>query len=396
VTSRAEHRIHVALLLALGAANLAILVHGPFEGPLPEAEAARTAIGEPLVEASRAEIDAGIQQLKSWLTDAEGTASGGPEQALALQGLGPGPDDRVHPERWLARSLGSESAAAWLFPAPEGPAHSDEDQRRFAAALVILLESGTPLEQQIEAPGGGLTLAVLVRRALDAYASPVEGLKPPEDPDNLDLLSLAVLGGLGEYRERLALAAQSTLRRLTLAQRAQPVPIGAGALQRQQLAELARAWQSRDGSTPPGAEDLHAGAALFRAAAVLEDRGLNALARPQLAALIARYRNDRALYRYLEARAEDASARRRLRLQALENLGRFEELLYNAHLSFRGSAEAPPAPDTARAMRLAARDLLERLSALEAPAAANDQRRELLRAAVHALRGLRTARLGAS
>src|SRR3954467_1115837 len=85
VTSRAENRIHVVLMLALGAANLAILVRGPSEGPLPAAQAARSAIAEPLLEASRPEIDAGIQRLKSWLTDAGDGAVGGPEQALALQ-----------------------------------------------------------------------------------------------------------------------------------------------------------------------------------------------------------------------------------------------------------------------------------------------------------------------
>jgi len=400
VTSRAENRIHVLLMLALGAANLAILVRGPFEGPLPAAQAARSAIGEPLQEASRPEIEAGIQRIKSWLADAGESAAGGSEQALALQGLGPAPDDRAHPERWLTRLLGREAALDWLSPAPEKPAHGADDQRMFAAALVTLLESGTPLEQQIEAaPGdkaGGLTVSVLVRRALDAFTSPVEGLRAPSDPDNLDLLSFAVLGGLSEYRERLALAAQSTLRRLTLAQREQSVPIGAGLLQREQLVELARAWHAADGGDTPGAAELRASAALFRAAAVLGDPGLDALARPHLGTQIARYRNDRTLYRYLEASARDARARQRVRAQALENLGRFEELLYNAHLAFRGAAEAAPAPDTARAMRVAARDLLERLAVLDAPAEANDQRRQRLRAAVHALRGLRTARLGAS
>ena len=43
-------------MLALAAANLAIFVRGPFEGPLPAAEAARSALGEPLLEASRPEI----------------------------------------------------------------------------------------------------------------------------------------------------------------------------------------------------------------------------------------------------------------------------------------------------------------------------------------------------
>ena len=74
--------------------------------------------------------------------------------------------------RALARLLGREAASAWLAPAPESPAHSAEDQRLFAAALVILLESGTPLEQPIEiTTADKLTLSDLVQRALDADPS---------------------------------------------------------------------------------------------------------------------------------------------------------------------------------------------------------------------------------
>lgn len=390
-------------MLALGAANLAILVRGPSEAGLPPAEAARSAIAKPLLEANRPEIDAGVQRLQSWLARAREGAAGAPEQALALQGLGPLPEDRAHPELWLARLLGRETASSWLAPAPESPAHTAADQRRFAAALVILLESGTPLQQPIELATSDraerVTLGDLVQRALDADPSPAESVKASDDPDNLDLLSLAVLGGLAQYRDRLAQTAHKTQRRLTLAQRERALPVGTGLLRREQLVELARAWQSTSGSEPPGAVELHASAALFRAAAVLQDPALDELARPQLAALLARYPADRTLYLYLEASAPDARARSRVRVQALENLGRFEEALYNAYLAFRGEADAAPTPDTAGAMRLAARDLLERLAAFDTPSEAQteqEQQRRLLRAAVHALRGLRTARLGAS
>src|SRR5438045_7328650 len=97
-------------MLALGAANLTILVQGPFAGPLRPAEAARAGVNEPPSEAGRAELDAAIQRLEAWLAPSRGQASPGLEHQLALQGLGPTQDDRAHPERWLARLLGPESA----------------------------------------------------------------------------------------------------------------------------------------------------------------------------------------------------------------------------------------------------------------------------------------------
>jgi hypothetical protein len=267
---------------------------------------------------------------------------------------------------------------------------------------VILLESGVPLAQDIalapaeKAPG--LKLSELVQRTLEGQAvGSEEGAEA--DPWQLDLLSLGVLGGLEQYRERLAHATQRALRRLDRAQRSQSVQPGSGALDAQQLALLAQAWRAPRGSEPPGALDLHCSAAVFRATAVLRDDDLDTQARRLLNTLLSRYRNDRALYRYLETTARNERERRDARVEALENLGRFEEALYNAHLSFRKDASSPPAPYTAQVMRLAARDLIDRLQNLDsrdfqpAPSDAPERRRELLRAAVHALRGLRTARV---
>jgi len=395
-----EDRIHLALMLALGAANLAILVQGPFEGRLPAAEAARVAANEQPNEANRAELDAAIQRLEAWLAPARAQAAPGLEHQLALQGLGPTPDDRAHPEQWLGRLLGSETATAWLAPDAPGPS-AEATRPTLTAALVVLLEAGVPLEQEIslgaaeKAPG--VKLSELVQRTLAARAvSPEEGADA--DPWQLDLLSLGVLGGLEQYRERLARATQRALRRLDLVQRSQSVQPGSGPLDSQQLARLAQAWRAPHGSEPPGARDLHASAAVFRATAVLEDDDLDAQARRHLNSLLSRYRNDRALYRYLETTARNERERSTARVEAIENLGRLEEALYNAHLTIRSDASSAPAPSTARVMRLAARDLIERLQGLdsrdfEQKSDAPERRRDLLRAAVHALRGLRTARV---
>src|SRR6185503_12505555 len=148
-----------------------------------------------------------------------------------------------------------------------------------------------------------------------------------------------------------------------------------------------------------GAVDLHWSAAAFRATAVLREADLEAQARRHLNALLSRYHSDRTLLLYLEARAADAGERRSVQLAALEHLGRFEEALYNAHLTFRSDPHAAPSPATAQVMRFAARDLIERLQQLDAKEfelqgrGAEQTPGALLRAAVHALRGLRTARV---
>jgi hypothetical protein len=389
-------------MLALGAANLAILVQGPFEGPLPPAEAARAAVSESPSEAGRAELDAAIQRLEAWLAPSRAQAAPGFEHQLALQGLGPTQDDRAHPEHWLSRLLGTESATAWLASSATAAPNAEATRPTLTTALVILLESGVPLELEIalapaeKAPG--LKLSELVRRTLESQPGGQEQ-SAETDPWQLDLMSLAVLGGLEPYRERLAQATQRALRGLDRAQRSQSVQPGSGPLDGKQLARMAQEWHAARGSRPPGALDLHCSAAVFRAAAVLGDDDLETQALRHLNGLLARYRNDRALYRYLEATARNEHERDTARLEALENLGRLEEALYNAHLTFRSDASSAPAPYTAQVMRMAARDLIDRLQGLDSrdfePNAGNapERRRELLRAAVHALRGLRTARV---
>jgi hypothetical protein len=398
----AEDRIHVALMLALGAANLALFASGPFEGALPPAQAAQLAVSESPSEAHRSELDAAIGRLEAWLARARAQAAAGEESQIALQGLGPTPEDRAHPERWLTRLLGPENSNAWLAPTdPAAPAPAAA-RRALTAALVILLESGVPLQQQLSAPSAekapALRLCDLVQRSLDSAATSLEAAVDAE-PWQLDLLSLAVLGGLQQYRDRLAHATQRMLRQLDHAQRSQATHPGSGELDAAQLVQLASTWREQAATEVPGALDLHCSAAVFRATAVLSDQDLELQARRHLQGLLAHFRSDHALYRYLEATASNASERGSVRRKAIEHLGRLEEALYNAHLSFRSDADSAPSAATGQVMRLAARDLIDRLQDLDAgadesgSAAARHAREELLRAAVHALRGLRTARV---
>jgi hypothetical protein len=145
--------------------------------------------------------------------------------------------------------------------------------------------------------------------------------------------------------------------------------------------------------------DLHWSVAVFRGVAVLNEAPLAAAARQHQRALLGRYRRDRALYRYLIATAQDERERVRVQLGALENLGRLEEALYGAQLTLQGGPDRTPGSETARVMRMAARELVEHWHSLEASSLASrtrlpePERVALVRAAVHALRGLRTARI---
>jgi hypothetical protein len=398
----AEDRIHLALLLALGAANFALCARGPGEGPAEPAKTARAAVRVAPTEVTRVELEAAIDRLEGWLARSRTQLPSGAPGALALQSLGPTREDRAQPGRWLAQLLGADMANTWLTPAAGAASAAGGSPRELSAALVVLLEVGVPLEQTLstaaveKAPG--VKLSELVQRSLDNQDETAPD-RADTDPWQLDLLSLAVLGGMSQYRDRLAHSTQRSLRRLDQLQRSQSAQPGAGELDAQQLERLAQAWRLQTGPEPPGALDLHWSAAVFRGTAVLGEADLDAQARRHLNALLSRYHNDRALYRYLESTAGTARERRVLQLAALENLGRFEEALYNAQLTFRSDSGAGPSPYTAQVMRFAARDLIDRLQGLdtrdfELQSAATEQTRDgLLRAAVQALRGLRTARV---
>jgi hypothetical protein len=137
---------------------------------------------------------------------------------------------------------------------------------------------------------------------------------------------------------------------------------------------------------------------VFRAVAVLGERDLDEPARRHLGALSYRYRIERALYGQLLVEADGSRSRERVHLAAVERLGRLEQALYQAHLLYRTEHQPRPTAELARLMRQVARDLLDHFAEArgsvlsDAPASAA-HREATLRAAVHALRGLRTARI---
>lgn len=393
----AEDRIHLALLLALCAANAVVLSRSPSSSG-EHADAARAALDDSAAELSRAELDATIERLRTWLDRARTEALVGSAADVALRGLGPTPADRSNPERWLSRWLGPDMARAWLRSSPT-VAGLGETRADLTAALVVLLEAGVPPSQPLTIPAGeqapGLKLGELVQRVLDLEPARAE----LDSPWQLDLLSLAVLGGMSQYEERTARATWRELRRLDQQQRTRELQAGAGDPGPEQLEQLAREWRAERSTHPPGALDLHWSSATFRGAAVLREAPLVEAARQHQRALLGRHRVDRALYRYLEATSRTDGERARVQVAALENLGRFEEALYGAHLSFQRGADASPGSETARVMRMVARELIERWTRLEESkltvrgALAADEHTRLVRAAVHALRGLRTARV---
>lgn len=390
----AEDRIHLALLLTLCAASAVVLTSPP---STDRAGAARAALGHASTELSRAELDAAIERLRSWLDGVRKEALAGGAAAAALRGLGPAPEDRANPERWLSRWLGPDVARAWL--SNSAAVASSETRADLTAALVVLLEAGVSPNQPLTTPAGeqapGLKLGELVQRVLDLEPARAE----LDSPWQLDLLSLAVLAGMSQYEDRVARATWRELRRLDQQQRTGYQMAGAGDPSPEQLENLAEHWRAAQGAHPPGALDLHWSSAAFRGAAVLGEAPLTEAASQHQRALLGRYRNDHALYRYLEAIARDEGERARVQVAALESLGRFEEALYGAHLSLQRGTGGSPGPETARVMRMVARELIERWSHLEESrltargALGADEHSRLVRAAVHALRGLRTARV---
>jgi hypothetical protein len=267
-----------------------------------------------------------------------------------------------------------------------------------AASLAMLLEAGVSLDRELPLEMG----VVSVRQLVEAELQKRLELPPSThelDAWQLDLLSFATLGGLSQYRERLAQLTQRSLTRLERQYRDANARQGDGKLEAQDLKQMAEIWEQTSGLGGPPADELHISASVFRAVAVLAEPELELQARRHLSTLLFRYQTDRALHHHLLTASADPGRAITVRLSALESLGRLEQALYSAHLAFRRAAQPDPAPRTASVMRQAAHDLIDhwqhlRQTALfEAHGDTMGGRSVLMRAAVHALRGLRTARI---
>jgi hypothetical protein len=383
-----EKRIHAGLLIALGGLALGVFSLVPLADTTRDGARANALLTESPRAIEPPEIDAAIGRLEAWIAEARpqtDTLTAPDPNAVAPR---PSAADRASPGRWLERTLGSREAAF-------DRGRTDATGAR-ARALTLLIEAGVPLDRALTRgaePGESATsLRDAVRQVLDELPS-----RPSTAPDPwlLDLLSFAVLGGLAEYRTPLSSFMAATLLELERRQRQAPVRPGDGEIDRRRLEELAREWRS-NGAGKRAEWDWHASAALFRAAAVLDDPAFALPIRRQLGELFFRYLSDRALYAHLAGTARSAEERRRVQLAVLENWGSLEDALYSARLGMARDEAGESRSRTTLVMRQAARDLIDGWHALAPRDTLVTQkgatRAALLNAAQDALRGLRCAR----
>lgn len=399
-----EDKIHVVLLTVLAAASAAVFSVPPSAEPISAPVAARAPVAPP-GDVRREELDAAILLLRDRIQSRYAGSNDPGELAFAVCALGPaalGADPeaalgrltRGWPASLSARaaSLAHITGAAGDHLAP-APALGGVE-RTPLAVLGTLLEAGVPLDRRVPLDAGHATLGELVKAALEAGPDPSEGAQA----QRLDLAAFATLAGMRDQAAQLGQLAYESLRRLEVSYREWHAPRGDGELDGPTLARLGKAFRE-GGELQPSAAELHASAATFRAVAVLGERDLDERARRHLGALSYRHRVERALYAQLLAEADSAAARERVHVTAVERLGRLEQALYQAHLLYRTEQRRDPTPELARSMRQVARDLLDHLREArgsilaDASPAGAAHRDAVLRAAVHALRGLRTARV---
>lgn len=374
--SSAEDKIHRYLLLGLSALALGVMARAPEPStPAPHGVVAKADRLE------RGELEPAIARLKAWVVEARAKARTPAEHALCLAGLGiEGPKEAAGPVR-LAAALTDHALApsAAQRVASERAALGEARETEPEAVLAILLETGLTPEHRVELTSGPARLDQLVQNVLEGGAD--RAPSSSVDAWRLDLLSLATLSGQDEWRPELAKRTEAALRFLDRWQREATHPDP-----RAPRAALLEALP----------EALHVSAVTFRAAGVLAEPELDLRARRYSNALVTWYRG---------ARAELADATRDGSLgptwAVLEQLGRFEQALYAAYISTRRADQSGPSGDLGRAMRAAARDMLDRLTTLEPPrwvhatGALEPRDVQALRAVVHVLRGLRTARVAA-
>jgi hypothetical protein len=399
-----EDKIHRSLLLALGVLA-GVCLFGPLrdgQERAPEELNARTPIQPE--EVTRPALDAAIAELLPWIEAAPAdpdTPEGANQRLLALgrAALGPGgaaPRARLAWENLEALSA-STLPAARPAALPDLTAGRHVDDADPAATLAILLETGIALDESLPLRSGTTSVRRLLQQAL---ARVLERRGSP-DPWSLDLLAFAVLGGMQEQRPELVRSTLASLARLERDQRPFTEAQGDGTPAPDVLARLASDFAKRHAAGERPRSELQLSAAVFRAVAVLGEPDLEQRALRHLNALLYRYQLERDAYRELLARTPDRAGRAAVHLDALEALGRLEQALYGAHLSFRRHDRPGPEPRTAVSMRRAARDLIDHLAALResaafaigAPARGELAAGTLMRAATQALRGLRAARV---
>jgi hypothetical protein len=400
--SSPEDKIHRYLLLALGVVAGAALLT-PNRREHAEGAADARASSEP-EELTRASLDAAIAELARWIERAPRPPRTPLEAnlrllALGRSGLGSGTNEPRAALAWanLEALTASHLPAAQLAGLARDAAPDEARDGDPLATLAILLETGTPLADPLPLASGPLS----ARRLLELALPRVADGRPSLDPWSLDLLSFAVLGGMTERRTELIRWTLGGLNRLDREQRALTDLQGGGEPPAKALERLGAEFRQRRSRGTGGGRELQLSAAVFRAVAVLAEPELEQRALRHLNAVLFRYQLERDVYRQLLTAALDPAQRNAIHVSALEALGRLEQALYGAQLTFRRGDGSGPAPRTASSMRRAASDLIDHLDALKqssvfatgaepegAPAS-----EELIRAVTHALRGLRAARV---
>jgi hypothetical protein len=391
------------LLLALGASAGALMF---LREPSPERLASGDVDDRPATapaEVTRAALEAAIQDLAGWIERGPREPRTPFEANLRLLALGraalPSGESASRSLAWanLEALAGSKGPVAQAASLTEPSARAEARDGDALATLAILLETGIPLDEELRFAAG----ATSVRRLLELALPSVAERRASPDPWSLDLLSFAVLGGTPGRRSELGRLTLSSLVRLDRQQQPLSVLQGAGAAAGGALERLTTELGRRIAAGERRSSDLQLSAAVFRAVAVLGEPELEQRALRHVNALLFRYQLERDIYQQLLARTPDPTQRMAVHVDAIESLGRLEQALYGAHVTFRRGDRTGPAPRTASSMRRAASDLIEHLSALrrgsafDAREVSRDGLRQdaLLRAATQALRGLRAARV---
>jgi hypothetical protein len=391
------------LLLVLGASAGALML---LREPSPERPAGDAVDGRPATapeEVTRAALEAAIQDLLGWIERGPREPRTPFQANLRLLALGraalPSGESASPSLAWanLEALAGAKGPVAQVASLTEPSARAEARDGDALATLAILLETGIPLDEELRFASG----ATSVRRLLELALPSVAERRDSPDPWSLDLLSFAVLGGTPARRSELGRLTLSSLMRLDRQQQPLTQLQGGGAAAGGALEQLTTELGRRIATGEGRGSDLQLSAAVFRAVAVLAEPELEQRALRHVNALLFRYQLERDVYQRLLARTPDPAQRMAVHVDALESLGRLEQALYGAHVTFRRGDGRGPAPRTASSMRRAASDLIEHLSALrrgsafDAPGVTRDGlgQEALLRAATQALRGLRAARI---
>jgi hypothetical protein len=397
-----EDKIHRYLVLALGVvAGAWLYARGPGAG---DRDGARSDARGPSEreELTRPALDAAITKLARWIERSPSPPRTPFEANLRLLALGraalavePG-GARPPALANLDLLAGPPTPAAQPAALSQGTERLDDGDGDPLATLAILLETGIALDEPLPLAIGPTRVGRLLELALPRASGGSTG-----DPWSLDLLAFAVLGGMSDHRGELVRATLANLSWLERELRPWSELLGdgtpaAGALERR-ATEL-RQRGARDGGR---GRELQASAAVFRAVAVLGEAELEQRALRHLNALVYRQQLERNVQRQRIDGAADAAERAVLRVEAIEELGRLEQALYGAHLTFRSRDRPGPPSRAAVEMRRAARDLIDHLEALERSADLDPEASPgsgtpspaLVGAATQALRGLRAARV---